>query len=284
MTELHPSWHTNEIEAQSVQKRFTSRVPVNKFAPVSRMPGAILGVLFVILAGAIYTQGFGNIRSQLLGDEAEVSALPGVIHLTTSGPSPEQLHAQPGQTLTLINDQDASQILISDSLLDSTGTAMNLAVQPRESKEFTISVSQTEGSFLYGSLTSQAIRGTIIVEGPVFVAPPVSSSLPSGDDLMIGGTLPGASESSSVQSVPSQDTLIPRNPYTVARHLQRPLDQSGQPWPPPASSSFHGGAPVAPTTPQPMRQPESGPALWITFALAGAFVLFLAKRSSRYEI
>lgn len=288
MTDMHPHWHSTR-EKPDGQSAGT-HIPLQRTVHVSRVPSAVLGILFVVLVGAIYTQGFSGIRGQLLGDTATAPTASGdvVIHLTKDGPSPKEIGVHPGATITWINDLSVPQILISDGLQNSDGTSLNTpAIAGSGTQSFTISTSQTDGSFAYGSLTSKIMRGTIDVKGPAVIQHPAAAIGTEGTSIGTppeGTTIPG--NGSTATGAVSQDALIPRNPYTVSRNIVRPLDQNGQPWTNPNTAKLHGGAPLQAFTSsgRPIQQPESGPETWVVFAIAGAVILIVAQRKSTYYV
>ena len=71
---------------------------------------------------------------------------------------------------------------------------------------------------------------------------------------------------------PVQDANIPVNPYAVGSTLNHPFDAAGNP-----IENLHGGAPLGGY--RPPRQPETGPGIWIVYALSIGSILWVTRKS-----
>ncbi len=278
MNDFNPSWHATNDEASSSSPkssdvRFATRIPVSNNVTVSRLPAALLGIFVVILGGVFYARGIPNLRGDVISG-TDIQSTSIAIHLTSSGASPSQVHVQPGQTITWINDRTSPEIIQSDTIKDASGaTLYTPLIQPGKSSDFVVSPSQESGAFNFNSLMSKSASGTIVVDAQAVplaaTIPPFSSSASSinvlsGNDVGSGNVIP---------AVPSQSAKIPHNPFTVTNGYERPLaalSQSSKGFP----TSLHAGAPL-----RPAEQPKSGPELWVCFLLSAFTMTWFMGRS-----
>jgi plastocyanin len=86
------------------------------------------------------------------------------IHITSTGPAPVVLVAEPGDTLTWINDDQQPHIVTSQTLMTSSGTALySTAIFPGNSYQVTIAPTAEDGANEYTFTSSPLWKGHIVV-------------------------------------------------------------------------------------------------------------------------
>ncbi|TSC58982.1 MAG: hypothetical protein Greene041619_163 [Candidatus Peregrinibacteria bacterium Greene0416_19] len=282
MSTLHPHWHAlpepDGVPPSAGVRRTAERVPVRP-PGFSRRPAAVAGILVTLGIGYVFFSGMRGLTGQVAAD---AGASPVRIAITSSGVNPRQATVRPGQSIIWTNTQSLPHILQATDLKDSSGNALyTRAIFPGSEEQFTVSPSQPAGTYSYASITAQDVTGEIVVTGSAAIsastpsAPAVTGGLGGVDDVVIprggpsrGGRTAGdtsardipdavapAADPYSTDPAPSQEALIPRNPYTVDSTRAR------------ASSKQEPGAPAPP---RPFRQPSTGPELWLVLLMSAA--------------
>jgi plastocyanin len=268
MSTSDPQWHsTDEVipQAQHPEAEATTQsvpVSIRPGKPVSRMPAALMGMVIVILGGLFYASGTGFFKAQVGPANPNDPAVS--ISILSDTFSPAQVTVHPGQTIIWTNMNEKPQILLSDALSDESGqTLFSTGILSGSEYVFTLSQSQGEGTFEYSSMTTDSLKGTIVVVSPNTPLPiqpaPVTAPLPiavnpspaaTSTTTNLGNTA-APSSGVKVAAVPegtmpyeivgdhpaapaiptgdvlANDALIPRNPYSVKSGISRTLDPTG---------------------------------------------------------
>lgn len=298
--DIHPHWDASADHADAASN--VRRIPVYpaqhasiaKIMPrrfASRRPAALVGIFLALTFGFVASGGFGSLQSQILPGSGSVSggsssSIATVeIHITPTGVQPANALVMPGQDIIWFNDQSFPHILTSDGLKDASGHTLNSpALFPNMKYRFSVSSMQALGTFPYISQTSKDVTGTITVTRTASSSQAGAGSVPISTQSQIPQTIPspatqtqpsisnlgqnGYAQNSFASSTPSQEALIPHNPYAIGSNQTQPLDQYGQP-----IRNIN-----APSTPHPNSQPSSGPEVWIVIVLSIAGVYVATRR------
>jgi plastocyanin len=281
MMDIHPNWQPTEEaskEAHAQTKDHGTSVPIAVHA-ASRRPAAVVGVLLVLIATLAFIEG----SETLQGETATNSGTPTVvqIRITDRGILPQSIQATPGQEIVWTNLDDTPHILESESLRGSDGQPLySPAIFPGSTYRFLLASDQAPGRHSYISTTDVSVFGEIDVVGnvpppatiPVPSTPPETPPVPATPPVTVTPVITPTTTltAPTPAAQPSQEALIPVNPYTVESTRAHPFDPSGQP----IESLFDGGGSVAATAyPRPFSQPETGPAAGLlaiaTISIAG---------------
>lgn len=271
MNDIHPHWASDPDEETTVIPPPRGRqVPIAPRRSARGVRGAaLLGILIACGIGYAFVQGIDGLSGQL--QTGGSAGQPVRILITRSGLSPRSAAVQPGQTIVWRNEQDMPHILQSAWLKDDKGAPLyTRAIFPGSEERFVVSPTLPAGAYTYNSITAKEIAGEVVVGGP---AAPVGSApalggtadipLPGGGGGLNYGdpvspppaaplTLTPSAKSDPYDTTPkpSQDALLPHNPYTVDRLGGKAATQKAKPSPP-----------------RPYSQPSTGPELWVVLAV-----------------
>ena len=311
-SDIHPDWHTTDDEeivpVHEAQRKEEKHIPVHTTS-VSRKPAAVMGILLVVSCTTLFYQGVRNLTGQLSGATE--------VRITGNGFNPPDIAVAPGGQIAWTNENQVPQYIISDTLCSPGGGCLNTPTMFQNDRaSFTISADTAEGTYTYYSPTDPNLRGTITVgsNGPVPAAtPPLSPDtlnlLPDTGDTNSVDAFSFAQQSllESIQrqlaldeesqeetgnptaenTSPTTDMNIPQNPYTVGSNREFPFDSEGNPiasvfgdeeTPPVRAQVVEDPLPaLGRSTQKPLRQPETGPGIWLIVSLS-ALGLWLAVR------
>ena len=167
-----------------------SDVDLNKFKSLSRKPAAIAGILIVVAISSFLLKS----PKQTIGQLTDSSI---IVVITETSLEPSVITAQPGDTITWINQQDIPHYLVSNTLCSSSEECMTTStVFAGAETSYTIPVTATSGSHTYFSPTDSTLIGTISITGG---NPPLT------------GTEPTVSSSSSSSSAEPTFSAEPSN-------------------------------------------------------------------------
>lgn len=305
--------NASAAEASHLAGKAGVRIPVGAHK-VSRTPAAVVGILLCIGVGYSLLEGMDGLKGQIPGTPAKkVEPAAIEIHITDDGISPRMVEVAPGQKIVWTNDQSIPHILESETLLGENGALLYTpAIFPGSSEEFWVSPLQGPGRHSYLSTTSVDVFGEINVldsasgRVPATNAPlsphlpstpsPEPDSIENSDEQGAEGlpedfpfpidenpetidtsdplgpiARPLGSLANEGDESFDQDALIPYNPYTVGSTRKSPADIGGKP--------LHGGAPLKGF--KPIRQPTTGPGLWIVSILSIGVLTWFTRRSFR---
>ncbi len=258
-------------------------------------------------------QGIAAIRAQLGSSQQQqaeqaapaATATQTTVALTVAGVVPPSITVRPGDSFVLRNDTDTLQIIESKTLFESDGSTLSTAaIAPGGSETITLSPTQLPGAFTFASAVNPALTGTVNVNDAGKVgfgeslnnvplvtgeqnlptgATPVSNptandttGIPSADSAY-----PAANTADPIETITApMDTAapaeaLPQNPYTVGNTSPYVFDANGQPT---AGATAHASATQAPGRLTPPSNTDSGPALWLTFALSGIALFTIARK------
>jgi plastocyanin len=209
MRDIDPRWQSTEPTVIGASPKV--QTPAKRSA--SRRPAALVGILLVASLGiAIYgrlSPFQGDVQS-VQGGESSSATKSGIeVHITPGGLEPRHVVAQPGQTIVWINETDLPHIFESKDIKDETDqTLYSPAIFPGSRQSFTISKSQTPGTFTYASVTASDVSGEIEIAsagGPGTLGFPSSSASSGQSALGDGNVFPAVKSSSSATNIASTD-------------------------------------------------------------------------------
>lgn len=260
----------------------------------------------------------GGAASSAASSKSSTSSIPKKlaaveIHIVARGFSPEIATVQPGQQITWINDQAFPHILTSATLRNDSGAFLNTAaVFPKGKVSFTVGKNEPAKEHTYDSTTDPTLHGKIVVtgaDGQVAAAAASSTRdrpLGSLDDVPLP-TGQGTRSASSVKTGSSASSAKSGTPVVAAGSKSSTagtivpvtvsgatLEQHAAPAvvPPPLAATtvptvivqdINDLPPVdmmdiAPLSPEPFHQPDTGPEVWVAVALSiGALVWYTRK-------
>ncbi len=268
MNTMHPHWQA-EDESQERPVRISTKSKSEPL-PASRRPAALTGIALFALIGFSLIQGFSSLRGQL-------SNSPNLIHIKQESLDPATITVQPGDTVTWVNESTIPHILTSDSL--PTADNNHFETSPLfqgSSTHILIPLNASPGTYMYISKTSKNISGQIVIStSPATLSNsnpiPVPTPTPSNPNA-----IPSAMISAPITNIPSANPnptspAIPQNAHTVG---------NGESSLPPRQT---GGQTADIVSHMPSEQSETGPATWITVAATLGTMLYLTRRSFRFQ-
>jgi|GEM_PF-3274473 len=275
MTDVDPQWHVTGEQQPPVP---ASPVQSEKqpSGTVSRLPGAIAGILMAVGIGFTAFHGSQDLKGEVVPSDSPVE-----IRITDEGLIPPTITATVGQTIAWMNETEVPHIFQSDDLLVQDGTKLyTSAINPGTRVTFVLGAS-VPGTYTYASLVDPSVQGTVQIAAAL---PPTQPSSALSSAKASAGSIASSTRSASASSIVpvSQDALIPYNPYSVNSRKVHPYDENGNPRPVTSATSsrravattkpatgttsssrsskaavLHAGAPS---------MPETGPELWIVLA------------------
>ncbi len=311
MRDIDPHWQSTEptVIGGAVSAKVPAKVP---HRPASRRPAALVGILLVVLIGiAAYVQMTpltGEVQS-ITGNESSSAPADAVtVEITDAGVVPRKVALRAGQTLYWTNKTTLPHIFESEDLKGQDGQSLySPAIFPGSTQSFTVSESQTPGTYTYASVTANDVSGEVEIIALALENRTTSSSGIRDDELFSGGSFSSAATSSSApipKPVASDDPLLagfnlsveePTDPY-AERPVDNPLipvnpyaigsTKSSAYVPPVANTTnnLHTGAPST-VVPRPKAQPASGSNSWmialiISTILITGYLLMPRKKNS----
>ncbi len=261
---MHPHWQSDEEVPVRVVERVNAppNPEVGQMLLISRRPAAIIGIVLVLGLGFFFFHGVDALRGQLGNEESEER----IIRIGTGGPLPRRLEVEHGQTITWVNDLETPVSFASQTLCSDTGFCLQSGILlPGDEMHFTITPDIRSGPYAYASADAPELRGEVIV-----ITETVEDfATRSAADDFIGNPLDSVPAEQAGTQPPVASVQIPRNPYTVTGDKTHPFDSSGEPIPEAFGESSR--APMSPllsVNNRPMRQPQTGPGVWIVIALS----------------
>jgi len=190
MNNLHPHWHSTdddeaEAETQSIPVRIThaSKDP-EELMTVSRKPAAFFGMLIVAALGVTFFHESQNIVGQL-------PSQPPIIHITDDGLQPEEITVEQGVLLEWINEQEAPQILESDTLCNAIDECLYTDIAfPGDHVVFAIPADVPTGTYQYASITDPTLRGQITIIGQTLPLAPADTEEIETDTIVEENFMP----------------------------------------------------------------------------------------------
>lgn len=304
-----PLTPTTDVRPEKTLNRLRKGIHVRVAASgITRRPAAVFGILLVLTAGFIAFEGASELQGETVSMETAASApsadndeAPSTtveIRITAKGLSPQTAQVHPGQTIVWINEQEVPHILESETIKGEDGeTLYTPAIFPGSEYRFPLASDQPAGRHSYLSITSMEISGELNVIAGTAAATPntplvnipgaAQTSTDNAEPKVLLAKTDGDTTTDAEDDFPtSQENLIPVNPYTIEGGRRHPFDTEGRPIEElfDAPTSLRGSAPnvYAPSRttslPRPMRQPETGPGLWIVSALSLAALFALTRR------
>lgn len=277
MTPMHPHWQSTEDEQQVPVRVKDAGQPAVAAPRATRASAAVVGIL--LMAGVVvYT--FGGIEAmlgQLTNPTPDVT-----IRLTQDGAVPPVATVRAGQVIRWLNEDQIPHVLSSETLPTEDGSPfVSTAIFSNTDYFYTVPLTAENATHAYISETSPDLAGEIVIgdgavpaatgstatssssSAPVLSAPTSSAAeLPIPSSSAVPLPLPTqSSSSSSVAAQPLPANVIAVNPYTVGKK--------------PGSSA----KPV--TQHKPTKNAESGPAVWIAFAVSAAAIVIVTRRAFR---
>lgn len=273
MRDIHPHWQSTESIGPGQSKRAKPKA-------ASRRPAALLGILLVTGMGFVALGGTSLFTAQTPSETrtGESTSLPeGSVEvvITAEGLDPKTVTVRPGGTIVWRNNSTLPHIIESKEVKGTNDQSLYTpAIFPDTSESFTVSPSQTPGTYAYVSVTASDINGEIQVisadvqndvPGTPSGTDPLTSNEPpaetpqnntasskaiitSDDPLLAGFSLNQDLPKDPYAPRGSQDARVPTNPYTVDSRVSVNRDP------------LHTGAP---SLPRPNRQPATGSNAWV---------------------
>ncbi|MFA6259238.1 MAG: hypothetical protein WCX29_01350 [Candidatus Peribacteraceae bacterium] len=241
--DLHPNWHRTDSASAATSKthRTAASIPLHDIR-VSRLPGAIAGIVLVLGLGFIFFRGVSHIRGQLL-EEITMTISPGAVN-------PADITARPGQQIAWINRDQLPHIIVSQTLCSaSAGTCLGTDIFFEGSTmRYTIPTDAPGGAHTFFSEIDPSITGTITITGEI-VTQEDATAIPQQD-------IPTTTESSTADPPPEeQNDQIPMDepPAESGGDLLTRLliqQQSQQPSDTPPTAPHDDPADIALTQPE----------------------------------
>lgn len=255
MTAIHPHWHSSDDEHVIPVRVKQSGKKTD--ARVSRVSAALVGIM-LLLGFAKYS--FGGIRNfigQLTNPTPDIT-----IHLHQDGPDPSPAIVRPGNILRFVNDDAIPHILSSETLPTESGSPFSTpGIYAGNDFFITIPVDALDGMHEYISETNPEFSGQIIIDSSAGTANSSSASIETPVIPSSSAPLLPPSQRSSV-TAPLAAGVIAVNPHVVG-----------------ATSSASKKPNV--TAHKPLKNTESGPAVWIAGICAVLAISLTAKRAVR---
>jgi len=305
-SDLHPNWHTTDdeeivpVRAAPKKSEKVQEIPLHTTS-VSRRPAAIVGILLVVGLSTLFYQGVQSLTGQLTNSLQ--------VRITDTGFEPLDITATPGQQISWLNERQVPQYIISDTLCDSMGECLNTSTMFQgDQANYTLPSDASEGTYTYYSPTDPNLTGTITVGGN---AQPAGGSTPSTSDSL--NLLPDVGDGETVDAftftqqallesiqrqlaldeqsdrneesdtvpdpLPTTQSGIPQNPYTVGSEGQYPFDAEYDNTPIVASVSDDSPPTFAQNIQKPFRQPETGPGVWLVLTVSVLGIWTVARKA-----